>query len=560
MAEATSSGLPPGGRAERLERNLRALDRVDPGLAERVRYGVGSDHVGLDASGAPCLRWRGTERPLELDAPERSGARGAAVHFGLGLGDALAAGLREGHAARVVAWERDPWLLRCALAREDFAAPLATGALRLLLGADVGELRELAGAAWFVHPVLAERYADERDLVSGDADRPNVLLVTGELFVDQVSSALDTLGFGRFRVDVERTDPLEIEHAVRTLAPACLFSVNYREGTAQFCAALGLPGITWEIDPAMAPPRPAGESARDYVLATHRRALVPQWHAAGFARAAYSALAADPVARAPVELTEPERARFGAPVSFVGASMGERGLEFAREFRALFAATRGGTADAEREAGVLWRELLAEQARRPTEYVLEELLEERAPGLRRTILASGAPRDPALLVAEVAAANKRMQYVAALAPLGVAVWGDDGWRALEDPDLDYRGPAGHTHELNRVYCASTVNVDIGRLYQNDVATMRVFDALACGGFVLAEHNAALEEAFAIGEELVTYRDRDELVQLARHWVDHPAEARRIGARGREAVVERHRIVDRVAGLLRAAGVASPESP
>ena len=115
----------------------------------------------------------------------------------------------------------------------------------------------------------------------------------------------------------------------------------------------------------------------------------------------------------------------------------------------------------------------------------------------------------------------------------------------------YAGPAGHRLELSRIYAASRVNLDVGRLYQNDIVPMRVFDALACGGFVLAEHTPDLEELFEIGVEVAAYRDEADLRARAAWYLEHPEEARAIARRGRAAVLERHAIRARVAHMLAA---------
>ena len=73
------------------------------------------------------------------------------------------------------------------------------------------------------------------------------------------------------------------------------------------------------------------------------------------------------------------------------------------------------------------------------------------------------------------------------------------------------------------------------MYQDDIVTMRVFDVLACGGFVLAERSSALAELFEIGAEVDCYASADELEAKVAHYLAHPDSARAIARRGREAV-------------------------
>jgi len=79
--------------------------------------------------------------------------------------------------------------------------------------------------------------------------------------------------------------------------------------------------------------------------------------------------------------------------------------------------------------------------------------------------------------------------------------------------------------------------------------MRVFDVLACGGFLLAERHEVLSELFQEGVELETYGEIVELKDKVRYYLAHPEQARIIGQRGLRAVVERHSIAQRVQRML-----------
>jgi spore maturation protein CgeB len=135
--------------------------------------------------------------------------------------------------------------------------------------------------------------------------------------------------------------------------------------------------------------------------------------------------------------------------------------------------------------------------------------------------------------------------------LGAHVWGDPGWKALEADGVTYRGRAGHGSELTKIYSGARVQIDIGRIYQNDIITMRVFDVLACGGFLLAEWNEALAQAFEIGVEIETWRTLDELESKVAYYLEHPVKREAIAERGLRAVRDRHRIRQRVATILEA---------
>ena len=145
-------------------------------------------------------------------------------------------------------------------------------------------------------------------------------------------------------------------------------------------------------------------------------------------------------------------------------------------------------------------------------FIIPELVAERLPGFVDYVRQRGRSHDPNLLLGEIAAAEKRLTYLANLAPFDLQVWGDAGWKRLEPYGVNYRGKAGHLVELTTIYNAAQIHIDIGRIYQSDIVTMRVFDVLACGGFLLAEYSKGLEDLFILDEELVCYRTMDELIQ------------------------------------------------
>ncbi len=150
--------------------------------------------------------------------------------------------------------------------------------------------------------------------------------------------------------------------------------------------------------------------------------------------------------------------------------------------------------------------------------------------------------------------------MAAAAPFGVQVWGDAGWKHLTGRGVTHRGPAGNRETLTRIYNFATINLDIGRAYQRDIVTLRVFDVLACGGFVLAEYSEELADLFVPGVEVAVWRGLDDLKRKLRHYLGHPDARRAIADRGHARVLRDHRLRDRVAQALQIAGIPSPAPP
>ena len=66
---------------------------------------------------------------------------------------------------------------------------------------------------------------------------------------------------------------------------------------------------------------------------------------------------------------------------------------------------------------------------------------------------------------------------------------------------------------------------------------RLYDALACGAFVISDHIDGIEAEF--DDAVVTYESPAELEALIDRYLADPDERRRRGDRGRAAVLERH---------------------
>ena len=546
----------PQAPVETLAANLRQLLAHQPDLHTRLHWPVAGEHLAVDTDGGWKLQIHDTKVDVLPTVEQRAAAlagipanfSGTLWLFGIGLGELLAEILKRFSSARVIAWDRDPWVLRQALAHNDFSTALDSGALRFALNADLAQL--LASdepRALVLHPIFARIYNNERALLQADLSRPRALVCCGTLFVDSVASALRAEGYSIFSFDAERQSPEELELVLQTWRPEFIAGINYIQGLAEFGEDHGVPYLCWEIDPATDLPAPLHKPAPRARIFTYRAANIPVFHAAGLEQVRYLPLAADPARRKPAQLTSAQRTRYGAEVSFVGASMMRNVEPFQDQFKSQLA---GWGVVPDEFAPRIISEVTAAQRADFTRYLIPDLLDQLLPGFRAHCSAASLP-DPASLLAEISAAEKRLNYLVELANHDLAVWGDPGWSQLAAHGVRTPGSALHETELPLIYSASTINIDVGRLYQSDIITMRIFDILACGGFVLAEHSEALAEAFELGVEIESYRTLPELQDKVAHYLRHPDQARTLAAAGREAVLTRHTIQGRVREMLAA---------
>lgn len=562
-------------RTRRLATAAQALAGVDPRTALRLGWPSAADHLAADADGKLVRNWRGTWIELESGAHEVvraasdadwSARGGRGVWFGAASGRGLDAALRRGE--RYALWESDPALLRIVLGRCDWAPFIASGQLEIVMGADLIHLaRALGSPDTFTGPVVADRATahmrpHELRLLCGGGARPIALLVEGRLLVDAVGGALDRRGIDTYQLDVEGLSREELDLAVTTLAPQFALAINETSGLADWSTSHDLPLVVWEIDPSTDEPRSLTAPAPAARVFSYRRAHLDGFRRAGYTHVDYLPLAADSKTRRPRRALGPDRVRYASNVAFVGASMASQAQVHLEGVAKVLESLREG--DAQGLAADLrgLERALAEQCADFDHYRLPKLVEQHAPEALRLWAASDQVEDMVALVAEFVAGKKRAAAIDAVAFAQPHVWGDAGWQDHLSEFTDdareqvrYRGPAGNREQIEHIFSGATVNLDVGRAYQNDIATLRTFDVLACGGLCLAEHNDALDELFDVGVELDTWRTLAELAAKTKEHLANPERAAAIGANGRRAITERHSLDLRLDHML--AGIAEP---
>ncbi|HYO77550.1 MAG TPA: glycosyltransferase [Thermoanaerobaculia bacterium] len=159
----------------------------------------------------------------------------------------------------------------------------------------------------------------------------------------------------------------------------------------------------------------------------------------------------------------------------------------------------------------------------------------------RTYHPTGAARD--LDVSFVGASyGFRPELVGELRRAGIAVTTfGAGW------------PAGRVSDSNAVFNRSKVNLGMGGIeYSEGLTTIKGRDfevPAAGGGLYLTSFDADLARFFAVGEEIVCYGSRRELVELVLYFLRNQDEAAAIAARAYERSVREHRWLHRFQRIL-----------
>jgi len=160
------------------------------------------------------------------------------------------------------------------------------------------------------------------------------------------------------------------------------------------------------------------------------------------------------------------------------------------------------------------------------------------------------------LIEEYASMYLRLNYLQIVKPFGLMIFGDPGWADSRIPGTIPEAYAGwapdYWTETPWIYRNSLINLNLFHVQCLDSPTIRVYDILACGGFLLTEYRPCLEEEFSIGRDLETFRTPEELSEKVDYYLRHDSERTKVARKGQERVLKHYTYVQRGADFLRLA--------
>lgn len=371
-----------------------------------------------------------------------------------------------------------------------------------------------------------------------------ILFIEYHLFMPDVGKLLADCGYTLVGLESKDLGVERFNAACDAHHPQWLFSINFSPEMAYMASARGLPYVSWTIDPLPNNRLTLFDGTDPASCLAFAHDLQTVHHLANHGiRASHLVLAAPANRRTPT--TDSARLTpYRCDVSFVGSSMID---EMSALDRWLVA--RGG--DALSAAAIDWAKRLIDLVGSDPAFCGLHTVGgvDALPDVLRDTSMRGADQDELIsLLDGVLSALYRQRGVGIISRFSGSstVWGDPGWTDIHP---QYRGGADHGDELTLIYCASGINLDIPRLYQRQTITMRIFDVLASGGFVLAERSAALEAVFEEDRHLAYYDSHDALNDVLARWMSAPLAREAIAKAGRQEVLDKHQIKHRVETIL-----------
>lgn len=173
------------------------------------------------------------------------------------------------------------------------------------------------------------------------------------------------------------------------------------------------------------------------------------------------------------------------------------------------------------------------------------------PSFQRPMRARGPFRANVVFAGR--ATDQREMLLGGLVEYGLALWGP-GWRKTLLRDY-CRGELPKAEDYVRAYAGATVAVNIHYVDGLDPAhpgrgcNQRVFELAAIGALQMVDARADLPALFTPGEELLVYRDGDELKELVRRALYDQAFRDTIAAAGRQRALQQHTYMHRTMVIL-----------
>lgn len=117
-------------------------------------------------------------------------------------------------------------------------------------------------------------------------------------------------------------------------------------------------------------------------------------------------------------------------------------------------------------------------------------------------------------------------------------------------DVTCRNGASTLTEMPKIFALSKINLNITMRSIQTGLSLRIWDILGCGGFLLSNYQAEIPEYFEMGTDLVCYENARELQELTDYYLTHEEQRLSIAYSGYTKVKQAHTYVHRIAQMLK----------
>lgn len=117
------------------------------------------------------------------------------------------------------------------------------------------------------------------------------------------------------------------------------------------------------------------------------------------------------------------------------------------------------------------------------------------------------------------------------------------------PNVNNKGFAKSLTEMPIIFNQSKINLNITTKTIQTGISQRVFDVLACGGFLISNYQEELFEYFTPGKDLEVFTDLEDLHEKVEYYLTHDEARQEIANHGYDTVIKHHSVAIRINQIL-----------
>lgn len=369
----------------------------------------------------------------------------------------------------------------------------------------------------------------------------------GYFLTREVEGAVKRLGHDVAQIPIRKGEEgdaivARIMEAIVTFKPDFFLTMNHlgfdEDGVlTDFLRSIEMPVASWYVDSPDLILKEHGRNVSPYTtLFLWDRGYLGAVESMGFEDTLYLPLATDETVFTPHSMARNKLKGGRYPIGFVGNSMVEPATERLGRIDERLHSLIERCADRMANHGSSLDGVFGVGAGAPSAEELSWIGDERKCDIEAAILWK------ATLIYRLSCINE-------LAAFDVTIHGDGGWKSLLKGYSTVLPPLDYYRELPHFYRSCQINFNATNLQMGEAVNQRVFDVPATGGFILTDHQEAIEELFDVGREVVTYHERGEIRDLAAFYLKNSSARREVARRGRERVLKEHTYTARLKTII-----------
>lgn len=117
------------------------------------------------------------------------------------------------------------------------------------------------------------------------------------------------------------------------------------------------------------------------------------------------------------------------------------------------------------------------------------------------------------------------------------------------PEIRHRGSASTQTDMPKIFHLSKINLNITAKPIRTGLSLRIWDVLGAGGFLISNYQEEIPDYFEIGTDLETYASAEELLDKTAYYLEHEEERKAIAENGYQKVKAHHTYVMRLKEML-----------